>query len=92
MIATPESLRLLIDCHPEGLFLLGSRQWGRDHIFAEPVRRLILERAAPVPLPRGTGVTAYAWRDPDGAGAPPRPAACAGLPPLPGPAARKPVP
>jgi hypothetical protein len=89
VIATPESLALLFDCHAEGMFLLASRQWGRDYIFAEPVRRLILERATPVPLPRGTRVTAYAWRNPDGA---PRPAACAGLPPLPGPgAARKPA-
>jgi hypothetical protein len=90
VVATPESLALLVDCHPEGLFLLASRQWGRDHIFAEPARRLILARMAPVPLPKGTRVTAYAWRNPDGA---PRPAACAGLPPLPGPpgAPRKPA-
>jgi hypothetical protein len=90
VVATPESLALLMDCHPEGLFLLASRQWGREHIFSEAVRRLILERATPVPLPRGTRVTAYAWRNPEGA---PRPgAACASLPPLPAPAAREPVP
>ena len=89
VVATPESLALLIDCHPEGLFLLASRQWGREHLFSEAVRRLILERAEPLPLPRRTRVTAYAWRHPEGT---PRPAACAGLPPLPGPAARAAVP
>lgn len=85
VVATPESLALLLDCHPEGLFLLASRQWGREHIFSEPVRRLILERTRPVPLPGRTRVTAYAWSHPEGT---PRPAACAGLPPLPGPAAK----
>jgi hypothetical protein len=88
VIATPESLALLFDCHPEGLFLLANQQWGRDHIFSEDVRRLIRERAESVPLPRRSRVTAYAWRHPEGTL---RPAACAGLPPLPGPAAHDPA-
>jgi hypothetical protein len=85
VVSTVESLRLIFDCHPEGLFLLASRQWGREHLFNEAVRRLILERAERVPLPPRARVTAYAWKRPDGA---PRPAACATIPPLPGPAAR----
>jgi hypothetical protein len=89
VIATRESLELVLDCHPEGLFLLLARQWGRDYIFAEPVRRLLLDRAEPVPLPAGVGVAAYAWRNPEGA---PRPAACAGLPPLTGPGGTRPPP
>jgi hypothetical protein len=85
VVSTIDSLRLIFDCHPEGLFLLASRQWGREHLFNEAVRRLILERAERVPLPPRTRVTAYAWRHPEGTS---RPEACAGLPPLPGPAAR----
>jgi hypothetical protein len=85
VIAAPESLALIFDCYPQGLLLLASRQWDRDHIFSEALRRLIQDRTEPLRLPGRARVTAYAWNRPEGAS---RPAACAGLPRLPGPGAK----
>ena len=88
VISTVGSLGLVFDCYPEGLFLLASRQWGHAHLFGPEVKSLVQARARPIPLPGRSEVTAYAWSRPDGYRPP---AACASLPPLPGPGARVPV-
>ena len=88
MISTVGSLGLVFDCYPEGLFLLASRQWGHAHLFGPEVKAFVRAHAQPIPLPGRSEVTAYGWSHPDGYRPP---AACASLPPLPGPGARVPV-
>jgi hypothetical protein len=80
LISTPQSLALAFDCYDRGLFVLPSRQWGFAHLFSPAVRDLILARTVPVELPRASHIMAYRWERPAGT---PKPAACAGLPPLP---------
>jgi hypothetical protein len=88
LIATPESLALAFDCYDRGLFILLSRQWGFAHLFSPAVRELILARTVPVELPRASHMMAYRWERPAGT---PKPAACAGLPPLPSAAKAQPA-
>ena len=88
MISTVGSLGLVFDCYPEGLFLLASRQWGHAHLFSPEVQAFVRDHAQPIPLPARSEVTAYGWSHPDGYRPP---AACASLPPMPGPSARMPV-
>jgi hypothetical protein len=85
VIAQIGSLNQVIDCYPEGLFVLNSGQWNRPHLFSPEVRDLLLARTEPVPLPPRTRVTAFTWRHAPDVTPPP---ACADLPSLPGPAAR----
>jgi hypothetical protein len=85
VISTPEALRLVFQCFDEGLFVIPARQWDREHILSESVRELILGSTRPVPLPQRTRILAYTWQRPEGAA---RPAECATVPPMPGPAAR----
>jgi hypothetical protein len=87
VISTPEALRLIFGCYPEGLFVLPARQWGRQHILSETVKQLILDSTEPLALPPRTRVLAYTWQHPQGANKPPE---CALIPPMPGPAARVP--
>jgi hypothetical protein len=88
VISTVGSLGLVFDCYPEGLFLLASRQWGHAHLFSPEVQAFVRDHGQPIPLPARGGVTAYGWAHPDGYRPP---AACASLPPMPGPSARMPV-
>jgi hypothetical protein len=87
VISTPEALRLVFQCFDEGLFVIPARQWDREHILSESVRELILGSTRPVPLPQRTRILAYTWQRPEGAT---RPAECASVPAMPGPAARVP--
>jgi hypothetical protein len=85
VIAQVASLERVIDCYPEGLFVLNSSQWNRPHLFSPEVRELLLARTESVALPPRTRVTALTWKHAPGTVPP---AGCADLPPLPGPAAR----
>ena len=85
VISTVGSLGLVLDCYQEGLFLLASRQWGHAHLFSPEVQAFVRDHAQPLPLPKHSEVTAYSWSHPDGYQPP---AACASLPPMPGPGAR----
>lgn len=87
VISRPETLRLVFQCHTEGLFVIPARMWRRDHLFSEEVRQLILSSTRPLTLPPGTRILAYTWQHEEGT---PRPPECATVPPMPGPQARVP--
>ncbi|MDF2766649.1 MAG: hypothetical protein K0S81_3644, partial [Rhodospirillales bacterium] len=87
VISTPEALQLLFQCFEEGLLVIPSRQWNREHILSESVRELILDSTQPVPLPQRTRILAYTWQRPKEAA---RPAECTAIPAMPGLAARVP--
>ena len=84
VISTVGSLGQVFDCYQEGLFLLASRQWGHAHLFSPEVQAFVRDHARPLPLPEDSEVTAYGWSHPEGYRPP---AACASLPPMPGPGA-----
>jgi 4-amino-4-deoxy-L-arabinose transferase-like glycosyltransferase len=81
VISTPESLRLVMACYPDGLILAEAGHLRSDEAILDPVADLIEAGTMPIPLPPETRVVAFHWEHavPD-----PAPAACATLPEIKG--------
>ena len=78
VIATAASLRLLIDCYSEGLYVADEKThpltWGRTEELNETIRSEMM----PIDLPDQWRIFAFRWEHPEGTE---QPAACASLPP-----------
>jgi hypothetical protein len=76
VIATPESLALIMDCYPDGLIVADTGRWGNPAQLDDAVADLVEARAEEVEVP-AAGMLAYLWRQPDDIR---RAEACASLP------------
>jgi hypothetical protein len=76
VIATPESLALIMDCYPDGLIVADTGRWGNPAQLDDAVANLVEGRAEEVEIP-AAGMLAYVWRQPNDAR---RVDACASLP------------
>ena len=76
MIATPESVALIMDCYPDGLIVSSGARWRDPAVLDDAVANLVEAAAEEVELP-AFGMKAYVWRQPDDAR---RAEACARLP------------
>jgi hypothetical protein len=76
VIATPDSLALIMDCYPDGLIVSRAARWRDSAGIDDAVANLIEAAAEEVKLP-AFGMKAYVWRQPHGARSA---AACARLP------------
>ena len=76
MIATPESVALIMDCYPDGLIVSSGDRWRDPAVLDDAVANLVEAAAEEVELP-AFGMKAYVWRQPDDAR---RAQACARLP------------
>ena len=76
VIATPESLALIMDCYPDGLIVSSGYVWRDPAVLDDAVANLIEAAAEEVKLP-AFNMKAYIWRQPDDAR---RMQACARLP------------
>ena len=79
VIATPESVELLMDCYPSGLVVGPIEDWGKPYKISDALAGIITARAHPIELPPRSRLFAYGWDRPADE---PRPAACAELPPI----------
>jgi hypothetical protein len=77
VISTPESLRLVMACYPDGLILAEAGHLRLDAAIVDPVADVIEAETTPIPLPPETRVVAFHWQHPI---PDPAPAACATLP------------
>jgi hypothetical protein len=76
VIATPESVALIMDCYPDGLIVSSGYVWRDPAVLDDAVANLIEAAAEEVKLP-AFNMKAYVWRQPDDAR---RMQACARLP------------
>jgi hypothetical protein len=76
VIATRESLALIMDCYPDGLIVADAARWRNPAQLDDAVANLVEARSEEMKLP-AYGVHAYLWRQPDDAR---RAEACARLP------------
>jgi hypothetical protein len=76
VIATPESVALIMDCYPDGLIVSSGDRWRHPAVLDDAVANLVEAAAKKVELP-AFGMKAYVWRQPDDAR---RAQACAHLP------------
>ena len=76
VIATPESVALIMDCYPDGLIVSSGDRWRDPAVLDDAVADLVEAAAEEVELP-AFGVKAYVWRQPDDET---RAQACARLP------------
>jgi predicted membrane-bound mannosyltransferase len=77
VISTPESLRLVMACYPDGLILAEAVHLRSDEAIIDPVADVIEAETTPIPLPPETRIVAFHWQRPI---PDPAPAACATLP------------
>ncbi len=66
VIATPESLALIMDCYPDGLIVADYGRWGNPAQLDDTVADLVEARAEEVEV-QAAGMLAYVWRQPDDA-------------------------
>lgn len=85
VISTQASLERVLACYPTGVILGPDNTWNNPTLLDGDLVQLIKQRAAPIPLPAGSHLFAYAWERPSGDAAA---AACGDLPRL----AQRPAP
>ena len=78
VISTPESLNLVIDCSPSGLFVTDPVSWQATWALPRATTRVVENRMTAIALPPELKMLAFYWQHPAPA-APP--AECASLPP-----------
>jgi hypothetical protein len=64
VISTPESLRLVMACYPDGLILAEAGHLRSDEAITDPVADVIEANATPIPLPPEARVLAFHWEHP----------------------------
>ena len=82
VISTPESLRILMDCYPDGLIIVEGGHLRSDEAIIDSAAEIIEADSTPIPLPLETRMSAFHWQHPS---PDPVPAACATLPEIKGP-------
>jgi hypothetical protein len=89
VISTPDSLRLVMACYPDGLIIAKAGSLRSDEGIIDPVADVIEADTKPIPLPSETRILAFHWEHPI---PDPAPAACATLPEIIGPPQLIPTP
>jgi hypothetical protein len=74
VIATAASLRLLIDCHPEGLYVADEKTYPLPWAGTEELNETIRSEMTPIDLPDQWRIFAFRWENPE---RPEQPAECA---------------
>lgn len=71
IISTAESLRLMLECFPDGLFIADRTSWRVAQDVDDAAANLLETRAIPIDLPPASGVLAFRWEAPGGWSRPP---------------------
>lgn len=66
IISSAESIRLIIECYPDGLIVAHQKGWKHPGRLNQESAKVIEKLAQPIPLPQKWNLIAYKWKNPVG--------------------------